>query len=105
MNNKKSQSSILCFSFNAKVWKYQGAAGWHFVTLPKLVSKKIRSSHHSSEEGWGRLPTKATIGKTTWKTAIWFDTKAKSYLLPVKAIVRKNENLLLESAINVKLEF
>lgn len=42
----------------------------------------------------------AQIGKTTWKTAIWFDTKNNSYLLPLKAEIRKKENLTVNQNIN-----
>ncbi|MDD4087237.1 MAG: DUF1905 domain-containing protein, partial [Bacteroidales bacterium] len=41
------------------------------------------------EEGWGRLKATAEIGKSVWKTAIWFDTKHQTYILPLKAEIRK----------------
>lgn len=81
------------YSFSAKVWKYKGPAGWHFVTLPRTLTKKIRARHLDSEAGWGRLSTTARVGKTKWKTAIWYDTKAKSYLLALKGAIRKSEKI------------
>lgn len=92
------------FSFRSKVWKYKGKAGWYFVTLPKQLSKKIRKAHGSSEEGWGRLKTSAHIGKTSWKTAIWYDSKAKSYLLPLKSEIRKKEVVVAGTLLNIKLQ-
>lgn len=86
------------------MWKYDGPAGWYFVTLPKVLSAKIRKSHGTSEEGWGRLKAAAAIGKSKWKTAIWFDTKAGSYLLPVKADVRKSEAIVENSSVQVKIQ-
>ena len=44
----------------------------------------------------------AKIGSTEWKTAIWYDTKHKAYLLPSKADVRKKEKL--HGGINVKVQ-
>ncbi len=35
----------------------------------------------------------AKIGNSQWETAIWFDTKHKTYLLPLKAEIRKKEYL------------
>lgn len=93
------------YSFRTKVWKYKGHAEWYFVTLPKALSKKIRTKHGISEEGWGRLTTTATIGKSKWKTAIWYDTKAQGYLLPLKAAVRKKEKIEIDCKINIHLEF
>lgn len=102
---KKSESVETNFSFRARLWKVEGPAGWCFVTVPKTIAKNIRRSHQSSEEGWGRLKSSATIGETTWKTAIWFDTKAGSYLLPIKALVRKKEGLIIGNLVPVKLVF
>jgi hypothetical protein len=45
------------------------------------------------EEGWGRMKATAEIGKSQWETAIWFDKKHKTYLLPLKAEIRKKEGL------------
>ncbi|XQP83673.1 MAG: DUF1905 domain-containing protein [Candidatus Pollutiaquabacter aromativorans] len=64
------------YEFTAPLWQYAGAGGWHFVSLPKKMAKEIRSLLRSEEQGWGRLTATARIGKTEWKTAIWFDTKA-----------------------------
>jgi hypothetical protein len=86
MSTKTKQKK---YSFKGKVWKYKGPAGWYFVTLPSKLSKTIRKTHGLSEEGWGRLKANASIGDSKWQTAIWFDSKALSYLLPIKASVRK----------------
>lgn len=91
------------YSFRAKVWKYKGHAGWYFVTLPKSLSVKIRKNHLGSEEGWGRLKSKARIGKTLWDTAIWYDSKHGSYLLPIKAQVRKAQVIGSTTVVQVYL--
>lgn len=93
------------YAFKAKIWKFKGKGGWHFITLPKIVSKKIRKLHGLDEEGWGRLKTQAEIGNSQWNTAIWFDSKIGSYLLPVKSDVRKKENLQISSLLQVALYF
>ncbi|MFN7728004.1 MAG: DUF1905 domain-containing protein [Bdellovibrio sp.] len=56
----------------------------------------MRKTHLSSEEGWGRLRATCTIGKTKWQTAIWFDTKVGSYLLPIKVEIRRKECLKID---------
>lgn len=57
------------------------------------MAMEIRTHLKWQEEGWGRLKAKAMIGDTEWETAIWFDTKAGTYLLPLKAAVRSKTNL------------
>lgn len=87
------------YNFNSKPWKYIGQAGWTFISLPKHTAKEIRDSLKSEEEGWGRLKAMAKIGKTQWKTAIWFDTKMNTYLLPLKAELRKKESIEIDKNI------
>ncbi len=93
------------YTFSAKVWKYQGKAGWYFVTLPKQLSKEIRSNRGLAEEGWGRLKTSAQLGDSKWNTSIWYDTKAKGYLLPIKSEIRKREKVELDTLVSVRLHF
>ncbi len=99
----KSKVNHKKYNFLGKVWKYKGPTGWHFVTLPKALSIKIRKIHGCDEEGWGRLKTTALVGQTKWQTTIWYDTKSLSYILPIKAAVRKIEEIRLDSAIKVIL--
>lgn len=101
----KTKKVTFEYSFSGKIWKTDGKGGWYFMTLPKTLSKKIRKAHKESEEGWGRLKTKAQINETSWETAIWFDTKADSFLLPVKSEIRKKESLDIDSKCKVDLTF
>jgi hypothetical protein len=100
MKNKNSE-----YTFKSELWKHSGPSGWCFVTLPSELSAKIRKNYSDSEEGWGRLKTAAKVGKTIWVTAIWFDTKHNSYLLPVKTEIRKKEKLAIGEAISIELNF
>ena len=81
------------YRFSAVVWQYGANGGWHFVSLPKELAKEIRENLGWQEEGWGRLKAVANVGSSEWDTAIWFDTKMDTYLLPLKADIRRKENL------------
>lgn len=87
------------FEFTAKIWLYEGEGGWHFVSLPPELSKEIRDNLKSEEEGWGRLKVTVQIGISEWRTSIWFDTKLSTYLLPLKADIRKKEELEVDQYI------
>lgn len=91
------------YTFNAELWQYAGKGAWFFVSLPPTLSSEIRMLLKNEEEGWGRLRAKACIGNTEWETAIWFDTKAGTYLLPVKAFVRNKEQISAGQSVQVKL--
>lgn len=91
------------YQFNASLWQHTGSGGWHFVSLPEEIATEIRTLLKSSEEGWGRLKATAKIGNTEWKTAIWFDTKRNTYLLPIKATIRSKEHLVVGAEKVVKV--
>ena len=91
------------FEFNAKPWQYKGANSWIFVSLPQSISNEIRKHFKNEEEGWGRLKATAQIGNTLWKTAIWFDTSLKTYLLPLKAEIRKKERIEFDQLTQVTI--
>lgn len=91
------------YDFKARPWQHAGPGGWHFVSLPQVMSASIRKDSKWEEEGWGRLKAKAKIGKTEWPTAIWYDSKRKTYLLPLKAEIRKKENISFDEVLAVSL--
>ncbi|MEY2665451.1 MAG: hypothetical protein RLZZ480_556 [Candidatus Parcubacteria bacterium] len=77
-----------------KVWVYPGDfANWHFVTLTKKIGQEIKETKGKSARGFGSLPVEVVIGATTWKTSIFPDKRVGSYLLPLKAQVRKKEDI------------
>lgn len=83
----------LDFKFKAKVWLYSGDAGWHFVSLPKKLSKDIKNVFSDVAKPFGSLKVKVTIGETTWESSLFPDNKRGCYLLPLKKIVRKKEGI------------
>jgi len=40
---------------------------------------------------------------SNWNTAIWFDTKHHTYLLPIKSEIRKNEKIELNQMLEITL--
>ena len=91
------------FVFDAVIWQHQSAGGWFFASLPMDMSREIREHLKWQEEGWGRLKATAKINNTQWETAIWYDSKFETYLLPLKADVRKSENLILKKEVNITI--
>ena len=92
------------YKLKAKVWQYAGVGGWHFITLPKKQSAEIKSGFGNMQKPWGSLPVLVTIGKTSWKTSIFPEKKSGAFLLPVKAEVRKKENIVEGETITITLE-
>lgn len=92
------------YEFKAEVWKWPGMAAWHFVTVNLEVAVRIREDRAGTPRvGWGSIPVNVTVGNTTWKTSIFPDKKSGSYLLPMKADVRKKENISAGDTVSVQL--
>ena len=81
------------YTVRVAVWIYPGMAGWHFVSIPKKQSEEIKATFGAMKRGWGSLPVTATVHKTNWNTSIFPDKKTGTYLLPLKAEVRKKEKI------------
>lgn len=79
------------YAFNAKMWVWPGGeAQWRFVTVPKDVSAKIKKTV-KVKRGFGSVRVEAKVGKTAWRTSIFPDSKSGTYVLPMKAQVRRAE--------------
>ncbi|GAB4417104.1 MAG: DUF1905 domain-containing protein [Bacteroidia bacterium] len=81
------------YEFLTKIWKYPGSGGWYFVSMPTDTALEIRENMKWREEGWGRMKATAEIGSSMWETAIWFDKKQRTYILPLKAAIREKEKI------------
>ena len=94
------------FQFEATVWKWQGdgPATWRFVTLPFDLTDEIDELTTGRQGGFGSVRVEVTIGRTTWSTSVFPDSKRKSFVLPVKAPVRKAEGLAEGTEATVRLE-
>lgn len=98
-----TMAASLRYRFTADVWLHDPSGGWHFVSLPAELSTEIRAALKAEEEGWGRLKVRAKLYDFEWQTAIWFDTKRGTYLLPLKAEVRKKAAILVGDAVDLVL--
>jgi hypothetical protein len=82
-------------TFTAELWRSEGAAAWHFVTLPPEAAEQVE---HAREQagggaGFGSVPVEVTVGGSTWRTSVFPDTRSGSFVLPVKAAVRRQEDV------------
>lgn len=90
--------------FEAEIWKSEGAGGWHFVTVPPDLGFQIKAENGFGGPGWGMIKVRVTIKATSVETSIFPDKKSGSYLLPLKADVRKTARLAVGDTIRVRLE-
>ncbi len=84
-------AAVLGDEFVATVWRYDGTAAWYFLTLPQDLADDIRS--RVEHVGFGSVRVRARIGATSWSTSVFPDAGSGSFVLPLKAAVRRAEGL------------
>lgn len=93
------------FKFNAELWLYKAPkAAWHFITVPLNIASEIYFRDDINKFGWGSVKVSAKIGRSELETSIFPDKKSGCYFLPVKAEIRKKENLIVGKSANVIIE-
>jgi uncharacterized protein DUF1905 len=92
------------FEFAAPLWRYPGADGWYFVSLPPEISTEISDITAGTRRGFGSVRVAVTIGATSWRTSLFPDSKTGSYLLPVKKTVRAAEHLDAGDEVRAQLQ-
>ena len=88
--------------FTGKILFWRGPAPWYFVADPENQSRDRKAISGMVTYGWGVIPVHVRIGKTTWTTSLF--PKDGLYLVPIKASVRKAENLEEGDQVTVRLE-
>ncbi len=88
--------------FSGKIWFWQGPAPWFFVTVPAKQSRDLKAVVGFVTYSWGMIPVSIRIGKTERKTSLF--PKDGRYIVPIKASVRKAENLEEGDKVTVRLE-
>ena len=88
--------------FTGKIWFWRGPSPWYFVTVPEQDSENLNVISGLVTYGWGMIPVHVRIGKTEWQTSLW--PKDGRYIVPIKASVRKAENLEAGDTVTLRLE-
>ena len=88
--------------FDGQIWFWRGPAPFFFVTVPEEQSRGLKAISGSVTYGWGVIPVHVQIGNTEWKTSLF--PKDDLYIVPIKASVRKAENIEEGDEVTVRLE-
>ena len=88
--------------FEGQIWFWRGPAPWYFVTVPAKQCRELKAISGSVTYGWGMIPVHVRIGKTEWQTSLW--PKDESYIVPIKASVRKAEKVEEGDTVTIQLE-
>ncbi|WP_225753927.1 DUF1905 domain-containing protein [Actinotalea sp. Marseille-Q4924] len=94
------------YEFDAEVWVWDARKTdtWTFVSVPEAQADEILDVVGSRARGFGSVRVEVTIGRTVWRTSLFPDSSAGTYVLPVKKAVRTAEGLLPGTTTHVRVE-
>ncbi len=86
------------FVFQDQLHRYPGGGGFYYLTVGRRIAQKLRELYRPNHGGWASLRVEVRVGKTTWRTSIFWN-KEVSYWLFINATVRKAEKITLNKKI------
>ncbi|MEK8228532.1 DUF1905 domain-containing protein [Oerskovia sp. M15] len=79
------------YEFVAELWRWTARSDtWVFAALPTEVSDEIADSP-LPPAGFGSVKVEVTLGGSRWSTSVFPDAERRTFVLPVKAAVRRRE--------------
>lgn len=87
--------------FDGTILFWRGPAPWYFVAVPEKESRELKDISGFVTYGWGVIPVQVQIGDTQFTTSLF--PKDDLYLVPVKAHVRKAEQIEEGDEVTVRL--
>lgn len=88
------------WSFDGEVVEWRGPAPFFYVAMPADDAEDLKDAGRSLIY-WGQMPVTVTIGATTFTTALF--PKDGTYMVPLKVVVRRAEQLELGDRVNVSV--
>ena len=100
------------FTHTAALWRWSGGNGgsWFFLTIDGEAGEALcatalmRRLELGQSRGFGAIKVTALIGDSRWSTSV-FPAKDGGYMLPVKAAVRRAEQIGEGDEVAITLEF
>lgn len=90
------------FSFSGELIEWRGPAPFYFIAIPVSISNEIREDAKLLSYGWGVIPVRYRIGKTSFTTSLI--PRDGVFLLPIKNAVRLPEKLKLGDLVSAEIE-
>lgn len=90
------------FTAELWIWDARKSDSWTFVTVPPDVSDELRA-RSGPPNGFGSIPVEVRVGTSAWRTSVFPDKDSGCYVLPIKAAVRRAEDLAAGDAAQVSI--
>lgn len=92
----------MVLEFVGEAIEWRGPAPFVFVPVPPELSAEIKAISASITYGWGVIPAVVQVGETRFSTSLF--PRKGNYLVPLKVVVQRAENLTIGDMVHVILE-
>ena len=89
------------FRFEAEIIYWRGPSPFFYAPLPEAEAARVRQAAKAVSYGWGMIPVEAHIGGVDFTTSLF--RKDETYLLPIKAEVRRKANVTAGDTVLVEM--
>ena len=89
------------FAFRATVIEWRGPSPYFYAPVPAEHADAIRRAASLVSYVWGVIPVEATIGTIRFTTSLF--PKDGTYLLPIRADVRRRSGVTGGDAVDVRM--
>lgn len=93
---------MMVLEFSGIIFYWRGPSPYFFVAVPPEQSSDIKAISGLVTYGWGCIPAAARIGATEFTTSLF--PRKGGYVVPIKDVVRKAEDLDQGDTVSVRLE-
>ena len=95
----------MVYEFDADLWLWDArkADAWTFLSLPPEIADEVLELAGPVSRGFGSLRVEVTLGGSVWRTSIFPDDRARSYVLPVKKPIRRAEGVEAGHTVHVRV--
>ena len=101
------EPTVQTITVTAPVWLWRAEppakGSWHFLTIAGEAATAIRTTAGGRSGGWGSVRVTATIGNTSWQTSLFPNKQQGGYMLPLKADVRRREEINEGDVVNATI--
>lgn len=94
-----AEAPLVEIAFSAEVIHWRGPAPFLFAAVPEAHVGEVRHAARIASYGWGCVPAEAEVEGVVFTTALF--PRGETYLLPLKAAVRKAAGVELGDVVRV----
>ena len=92
------------YEFETELWRWEARTdSWVFAALPEDVSDEI-AELPLPPAGFGSVKVEVTLGAQRWSTSVFPDAQRKTFVVPIKAAVRRAEGVDVGDRVTIGVE-